>query len=534
MLKVTIVSCHMEERPAQHSMGKNNQQSFRDTLLGWKTTGLQTEYEEEDGNISEDEGVGEEEDEEGCPNIIVSTEEKIRLRKPWRHTLIVKVMGRQIGYNYLLRRIKTLWKPKACLELVAIENDYFIAKFASNDDYEFAKYEGPWLILDHYLIVKEWTPNFDPFAEHTEKILAWVRFPCLPIEYYDKTFLMKIGEKIGKPVKVDQATSLVSRGKFARICVEVDITKPLLAKFKIRQRVIKIEYEGIHLVCFKCGVYGHRKDACPTEKPKDFHDETKEEERQLAEEQIRQARFLAESKEPFGPWMLVSRANRKQDKIKESRGMRFGKQDYRTGLDSNQVYAPKKYNTRYELLAEEDHIEMDPIRTDQNKNGPENAQDQPVKKGTREGRGRRPNVQINSKTEILREHPSEKQGTKTAEINTDGVTTQSRSNTREHNRAAEAEEHTLVRGTQGGKIIFRETINNEVNTEFINNYKLFSQNGIYEHYQDPPESAFNKNEELYMEEDRENEDEEMIKETPWEELVVNVGPSNGNDRRWGN
>lgn len=46
------------------------------------------------------------------------------------------------------------------------------------------------------------------------------------------------------------------------MCVEVDITKPLLSKFKLRRRIRRIEYEGIHLICFNCGVYGHRDDQC--------------------------------------------------------------------------------------------------------------------------------------------------------------------------------------------------------------------------------------------------------------------------------
>ena len=68
-------------------------------------------------------------------------------------------------------------------------------------------------------------------------------------------FLMRIGERIGRLVKVDQAIDQVLRGKYARICVEVDITKPLLERFKLRRRIRRIEYEGIHLVCFQCEVY---------------------------------------------------------------------------------------------------------------------------------------------------------------------------------------------------------------------------------------------------------------------------------------
>lgn len=129
------------------------------------------------------------------------------------------------------------------MELVALDDKYFLVKFFSVDDYEFAKYGGLWMILEHYLIVKDWKLNFDPKTNTTEKVIVWMRFPELPVEYYNYGFLMKIGELIGEPKHIDKATSLVSRGRFARMCVEVDITKPLLSKFKLRRRVRRIEYE---------------------------------------------------------------------------------------------------------------------------------------------------------------------------------------------------------------------------------------------------------------------------------------------------
>ena len=54
-----------------------------------------------------------------------------------------------------------------------------------------------------------------------KSLLVWVRILCLPIEYYDHAILMKVEEKIGNPIRIDEATtSLVSRGHFARMCVE--------------------------------------------------------------------------------------------------------------------------------------------------------------------------------------------------------------------------------------------------------------------------------------------------------------------------
>lgn len=51
--------------------------------------------------------------------------------------------------------------------MIAIEGNYFLVKFSSLDDYNFAKYEGPWMIVDHYLIVKEWYHDFDPGTDTT-------------------------------------------------------------------------------------------------------------------------------------------------------------------------------------------------------------------------------------------------------------------------------------------------------------------------------------------------------------------------------
>lgn len=129
------------------------------------------------------------------------------------------------------------------MEVISIENRYFLVRFASVEDYEFAKY--------------------DPLTDKTENVIVWFRFPCLSAEYYNHDFLMKVGAKVGKPITIDTATSLVSRAMFARVCVEVDILKPLLSKFMIRRKVRKVVYEGLHLICFKCGMYGHGAEACP-------------------------------------------------------------------------------------------------------------------------------------------------------------------------------------------------------------------------------------------------------------------------------
>ena len=151
-----------------------------------------------------------------------------------------------------------MWRPKASLDLVAMDNGFFLVKFSSVDDCEFVKCGGPWLIFDHYLTVCPWRPNFDTEQDELKSLLVWVRILCLPIEDYDHAFLMKVGEKIGKPVRIDDATSLVSMVHSALLCFEVDLQKPLVSKFELHRKVRRLEYEGIHLICFNCGRFNHQ------------------------------------------------------------------------------------------------------------------------------------------------------------------------------------------------------------------------------------------------------------------------------------
>jgi hypothetical protein len=45
----------------------------------------------------------------GFLNGRLTKEEKNRIRKPWRRTLIVKLLGRSIAYLSLCNRVKQLW-----------------------------------------------------------------------------------------------------------------------------------------------------------------------------------------------------------------------------------------------------------------------------------------------------------------------------------------------------------------------------------------------------------------------------------------
>lgn len=81
-----------------------------------------------------------------------------------------------------------------------------------------------------------WQLGFDPSVVSIDKVAAWVRFPDISIDFYDKKFLRKFGNEIGKTIKVDKTTTLQASESYARVCVELDLSKPLLSKFSLYGR----------------------------------------------------------------------------------------------------------------------------------------------------------------------------------------------------------------------------------------------------------------------------------------------------------
>jgi len=69
---------------------------------------------------------------------------------------------------------------------------------------------------------------------------------------------------IGRPINVDINTLKVERGRFTRVCVEVDLTIPVVGKIWVNGHWYKVPYEGHHLICTNCSCYGHLGRNCLT------------------------------------------------------------------------------------------------------------------------------------------------------------------------------------------------------------------------------------------------------------------------------
>ncbi|XP_021822949.1 uncharacterized protein LOC110764321 [Prunus avium] len=197
------------------------------------------------------------------PSIDFSEKVKDCLYRPWRTAVIIKLMGRPLSYTFLRNRLLQRWALKGPMSLIDLDNNFFIVKFLLEEDMNYVLTGGPWQIAGQYLATQRRKPGFNPKEERITHMTAWVRINGLNVEYFRTDIMEKIGNLVGQTVKVDAHTMSQARGKFARVCVELNLAKPLTPFIVVEGRTFGVVYEGIQLVCFECGCYGHGRDSCP-------------------------------------------------------------------------------------------------------------------------------------------------------------------------------------------------------------------------------------------------------------------------------
>nr|POE98982.1 uncharacterized protein CFP56_40197 [Quercus suber] len=295
---------------------------------------------------------------QGVAAVNLSKGLKQRIRAHWSNALIIKVYGRSVGFSFLHSKILSLWKPVGKLDCVDLSCDFYLVRYSLKEDHDLVLKKGPWFIGEHFLSVRPWEPNFRPDTADIGSVAVWVRLPKLPIEYYDLEALKEIGNAIGTVLRIDTHTASESRGQYARLCVQVNINKPLIYIILIGRFQQSVVYEGISKLCFSCGRVGHRREACQyTIKPPVVERQEKDEVAEVVERNdqdgstgMNPVSASDEKSAPgqleedgYGPWLVVTRKKQGTKNARKGSGAEFQKIVHNDNnvSDKDQVTSPK-------------------------------------------------------------------------------------------------------------------------------------------------------------------------------------------------
>ncbi|XP_057444240.1 uncharacterized protein LOC130736422 [Lotus japonicus] len=127
--------------------------------------------------------------------------------KPFEDCLVVQLLGKSIGYKALCDRLQFLWKSTGGFEVRDLHHGYFLIQFDLTEDRERAMAGAPWMIYDHYLAVKPWTPDFVAANSKISMTAVWIRIPGLGFQFYDESILVTLASTVGTPIHVDMNTT---------------------------------------------------------------------------------------------------------------------------------------------------------------------------------------------------------------------------------------------------------------------------------------------------------------------------------------
>ncbi|MFQ6666640.1 hypothetical protein Gotur_032922 [Gossypium turneri] len=255
----------------------NNNQRIQSEILkaSYKSTLLGASSEKNNGGFLEEEftlldGDVVTEVIEGVPSITFSNRVQEFIQRRMSNTVIVKLLRGRIGFNVLLNKINLLGNLQCRIQLIDLENDFYLVHFQDESNYN---------------------------------KVVWIRLPGLSEGYYSDCLLRGIGQTVGPVAKLDVHTDCACRGRFARLAVYVDLRKSLVSKVQINGRLQRIEYEALPNIYFQCGMYRHVVNVCP-----EIATTSQVEESSCARLVMEKSGLEKKVEdEPYGSWMVVER-----------------------------------------------------------------------------------------------------------------------------------------------------------------------------------------------------------------------------------
>lgn len=183
----------------------------------------------------------------------------------WGFGLIGYVAGKFPGKGAIDHCCKS-WDVKVKLHFHS--SGWLLFRFSSAGDRDSVLRNGPYYIFGRPLLLKIIPDVFDFNDHEISKVPVWVQLPNLPLEFWNTRALSKIASKIGSPKQADRLTIARERVSYARVLVEVDVTKELKEEVTIiapngKQILQHIRYEFVPKFCSSCRAIGHLSDRCP-------------------------------------------------------------------------------------------------------------------------------------------------------------------------------------------------------------------------------------------------------------------------------
>lgn len=167
-------------------------------------------------------------------SVRVDAETKQKAQRRFSLGLYGKLFGKSPPFETVKATLLGLWKPYGVVHIADMPNGYLLIRCETDATKQQLLFRGPWTISGLTLQLVPWQPYFEPAHTKLSRAMVWLQLHNLPIDFWDGESLESITEPIGKLLKVDEFTLNLTRARFARVCLELDLSCPLKRVFGLK------------------------------------------------------------------------------------------------------------------------------------------------------------------------------------------------------------------------------------------------------------------------------------------------------------
>ncbi|TXG51202.1 hypothetical protein EZV62_023726 [Acer yangbiense] len=182
--------------------------------------------------------------------------------------LVGKILSsKKVNRDAFIHLIEQLWSPFGRVGIELVEVNVFLFKFNNQEERNRIWQRGPWY-FDKSLIVlvkPEGMGNISQLCFNSVEM--WVQIHDVPIICMNRRLAKWMAEQIGRVVDIP-TESRDCWGKFLKVKVQIDITKPLKRWLRLRMEqspaivMVSLKYERLPEFCYVCGRIGHASKDC--------------------------------------------------------------------------------------------------------------------------------------------------------------------------------------------------------------------------------------------------------------------------------
>lgn len=199
-------------------------------------------------------------------------------RKAWENCLVGYFFEKRVPFHSMEYHANRKWKNRGLTEVIMNDEGFFFFKFQCESDLLEVLEDDACMIEGKPLILQRWHSKIILTKNVPRNIPIWVKIFNIPLQFWNKDGLSRIGSGIGNILIADSLTEKMckeasGRLSFAKMLIEVDARTELPEELLLHvpseefleplEVMLRLEYPWRPSWCSSCVTFGHAMFKCP-------------------------------------------------------------------------------------------------------------------------------------------------------------------------------------------------------------------------------------------------------------------------------